>query len=123
MTDTPAPVSAEDPAPDLVETLLAEGRHVRGEPDCVGPAVTLLVERAADEITALRAEVERLTAALLGEETEHSKRLMEVDQLRAENERLTAALREIEDLAFYEVDSDKLLPRRLARAALKEDRT
>jgi len=61
----PVRASAEAPAPDLVETLRAEGRHFRGEPDCVGPAVTLLVERAADTITALTAEVERLRAALL----------------------------------------------------------
>jgi hypothetical protein len=61
MTDK---VSAEAPAPDLVERLLAEGRHFRGEPDCVGPAVTLLVERAAAEIARLTAEVERLRAAL-----------------------------------------------------------
>ena len=39
----------------------------------------------------------------------------------AEIERLRAALREIEDLAFYEVDSDKLLPRRIARAALTQE--
>ena len=46
-----------------------------------------------------------------------------ITRLTAEVERLRAVLREIEDLAFYEVDSDKLLPRRIARAALKEPRT
>jgi len=62
----PVRASAEAPAPDLVETLRAEGRHFRGEPDCVGPAVTLLVERAADTITALTADNELLRAALEG---------------------------------------------------------
>lgn len=40
-------------------------------------------EYVVDTITALRAEVERLCAALLGEETEHSKRMLEVERLRA----------------------------------------
>jgi hypothetical protein len=78
---------------DIVERLLAEGRHFRGNPDCVGPAVTLLVERAADTITALRAE----------------------------NERLTAALEEVRVLVFGANNSDLRYPK--ARAALKEDRT
>ena len=49
---------------DIVERLRADARFIRGEPDCVGPRVTLLCESAADEITALRAENERLRAAL-----------------------------------------------------------
>jgi hypothetical protein len=89
MTDTPAPVSAEAPAPDLVETLLAEGRHFRGEPDCVGPTVTLLVERAADTITALRAENERLNT--LVQTMRYAEDENHLAVLR-ENERLTAAL-------------------------------
>jgi hypothetical protein len=85
----PVRVSAEAPAPDLVETLRAEGRHFRGEPDCVGPAVTLLVERAAAEISRLTAEVERLTAdnVRLGQwDVAADERI----QLIKENERLRA---------------------------------
>jgi hypothetical protein len=49
---------------DLVERLRAEGQAFRGEPDDIGPCVTLLVEEAADEITRLTARVAKLEGAL-----------------------------------------------------------
>ena len=44
-----------------------------------------------------------------------------IERLSGLNAQYLAALEEISDLAFYEVDSDKLLPRRIARAALNEE--
>jgi len=132
MTDTPAAVSAEAPAPDLVETLLAEGRHFRGEPDCVGPAVTLLVERAAAEISRLTAEVERLrtnAVKMLDEvDREYNRKtnaMIErhaatVARLKADNERLTAALETVRDEYgwIFPTDTNQMIA-----AALKEPRT
>ena len=57
MTDTPTPVSAEAPAPDLVERL----RNIR---DYWAPDRVAIAAEGAAEITALRAEIARLTAAL-----------------------------------------------------------
>jgi hypothetical protein len=89
-----APVSAEAPAPDLVETLRAEGRHFRGEPDCVGQAVTLLVERAADTITALRADIINYKIG----NKDLQDHCTEITSLTAENERLMAELRTAADM-------------------------
>jgi uncharacterized sporulation protein YeaH/YhbH (DUF444 family) len=79
----------------------------------------------ASQVEAQRREVERLTAALLGEETEHSKRLMEVDQLRAEVERLRTALHRIglplAQITYCRDGHEEAVL--LARAALKEPRT
>jgi hypothetical protein len=55
-------------------------------------------------------------AARLAAKNEQNR--IDLEEYRRDVERLRAALREIEDLAFYEVDSDKILPRRIARAAL-----
>jgi hypothetical protein len=101
MTDTP--VSAEASAPDLVERLLAEGRHFRGDPDCVGPTVTLLVERAADTITALRAENEQ--------------NRIDLEEYRRDVERLTAALERLSnELRQFGYEESTL-------AALSQERT
>jgi hypothetical protein len=108
MTDTP--VSAEASAPDLVERLLAEGRHFRGDPDCVGPAVTLLVERAADTITALRAEVQ-------GWKNVNKLLASQVEAQRREVERLTAALEEVRPLVLGANHPEARYPK--AHAALK----
>ena len=67
MTDTPAPVSAEAPAPDLVKLLLFRSSDEAGigwTPNTVVHVPAGLLHNAADTITALRAEVERLRAAL-----------------------------------------------------------
>jgi phage shock protein A len=49
---------------ELVKRLRAEGQAFRGDPDDIGPCVTLLVEEAADEITRLTARVAELEAML-----------------------------------------------------------
>jgi hypothetical protein len=67
MTNTPAPVSAEAPAPDLVKLLLFRSSDEAGigwTPNTVVHVPAGLLHNAADTITALRAEVERLRAAL-----------------------------------------------------------
>jgi predicted nuclease with TOPRIM domain len=89
-----------------------------------------IVEEARDERDAAFAEVEKLRAALLGEETEHSRRIMEVEKLRTENgklweqrdrflddsNRLRAALEEIIQ------DSFSVYAIQVARAALSGDK-
>ena len=86
MTDTPAPVSAEAPAPDIVERL----RRENAMPPYYGPPK--LQEEAADTITALRADVERLRR--LGNDwlQQMVDQRKEITALRAEIERLRLAL-------------------------------
>jgi hypothetical protein len=67
MTDTPTPLSAEAPAPDLVKLLLFRSSDEAGigwTPTTVVHVPAGLLHNAADTITALRAENERLRAAL-----------------------------------------------------------
>lgn len=52
-----------------------------------------VAHEARDEITTLRAEVERLRAKLMGATLELECQLTEANTLRADNERLRAALR------------------------------
>ena len=73
----------------------------------------------AEGVQRMAASIEKLEAALLGEETEHSRRIMEVDRLRA-------ALRRIDRMEVYEADAHVVLwgkigiMRDIARAALEE---
>jgi hypothetical protein len=81
-----------------------------------------------DEITALRAEVERLRGLVGDWSLKAVKRRVEAENLRAENDRLTAAL---ENIKWQSADKDNMeFEARITcfqmdniRAALKEDRT
>lgn len=97
MTDTPA----EAPAPDLVKLLLFRSSDEAGigwTPNTVVHVPAGLLHNAADTITALRAENERLRAAL-----------EEVSSIGPASD------------AFANLELARL--HHLARAALKEDRT
>ncbi len=139
MTDTP--VSAEAPAPDLVKLLLFRSSDEAGigwTPNTVVHVPAGLLHNAAETITALRAEVERLKA-IEADYDDHEREMIDLEEevvrQAATIERLTAALR-----GAYEVfaGSDGFIPETAAEgyqqqiikqmvdcisAALKEDRT
>jgi len=112
MTDTPAPVSA---APDLVKLLLFRSSDEAGigwTPSTVVHVPAGLLHNAADTITALTAEVERLNSELL------QRDMTWLPAKDAENERLRAALKDIATVRGLAADLQAR-----ARAALKEPRT
>jgi hypothetical protein len=122
MTDTPAPVSAEAPAPDLVGRL-RERAALRYAAPCKYEQYQIVpradIEDAAATITSLTAENERLTAenVRLGQwDVAADERI----QLIKENERLTAALERAADALF---DAGLTEAWAEARASCKEDRT
>ena len=105
---------------DIVERLRAEATDNRRY-EVNG---TLAVE-AADLITALRAENERLKTSGIAEVAAHNPSVMDymrhwegrTQKAEAENERLMAALLSIRDMGPMTVDDQRW---RIARAALEE---
>jgi hypothetical protein len=113
----PVRVSAEAPAPDIVERLR------NGEPD--EHCNDSLCAEAADTITALTAEVERLREELdtwksVFPDIAPASVLPDRSLLEAENERLRAALETVRDEYGYTFPTDT---NQMIAAALKEPRT
>ncbi len=121
MTDTPAPVSAEAPAPDLAIRLRGKWQWP--------PSATM--EEAADAIDHLTAENKHLKAIEAAYD-DHEREMIDLEEevvrQAATIERLRAALKNIK---WQSVDKDNMeFEARITcfqmdniRAALKEDRT
>ena len=104
MTDTPTPVSAEAPAPDLVTLLLFRSSDEAGigwTPSTVVHVPAGLLHNAADEITRLTAELHIATEWSARVHAGQQEDADTITSLTAKAERLRAALEKMKEMAEY----------------------